>query len=399
MTHVSRPTDDPNIMILTSRKAILDLAPVLQALAERTGQSGAMHWLEYFLDKGVAGSRVPHLVLMLKPEEHQGSSLRADDLQAAAMFFEYRVFGLNTGAYTTGDAAGFNSIIAPVDDRTRVAGLALRALVKRGAQVVLATYEGQKAAQPWEALASFPGLQVASRQRHVERSLKLASTMDATLARMGKHTRFNLRYYRRRLERSMTLTFVPEAAPLLAGTDLQAINAGSLNPVTKGEFTRRVRSATVLPGSFLCGLQGPDGQWLSLIGGWRHRGITVLHWQMNTAGFEKQSIGTVMRNFLLEHEIAAGAGELLIHGGTPHSMHHSFETQPIADLLVRRGGLRASLLCAVAHLFATPGGLLGRNNFFASSLLDKELEWSPGTAARRLELGQALESSDVQSPA
>lgn len=342
---------------------------------------------------------MPFLVLLLQPEECQGSSLCADDLQAAALFFEYRVFGLRTGAYTTGDAVGFNSVIAPVAERTRVAGLALRALLQRGAQVVLATYEGHKAAQPWDALAGLPGLQAASRQRHVGRSLKLGSTMDATLAQMGKHTRYNLRYYRRRLEKSMPLTFVPEAAPLLAGADLQAINASSLNPVKAGEFASRVRSATVLPGSFLCGLQGPDGQWLSLIGGWRHGGITVLHWQLNTAGYEKQSIGTVMRHFLLEHEVACGAQELLIHGGTPHSMHHSFEAQPIADLLVRRKGLHASMLRGVAHLFARPQGWLARNNFFASSLLDKKLEWVPGATARKLELGQILKSPHFESPA
>lgn len=399
MTNQSWTFDEPNIMILTSREAILDLAPVLQALAERTGQPGAMHWLSYFLDKGVAGRRVPYLVLLLGPEEHQGSSLRADGLQAAALFFEYRICGIGTGAYTTGDAVGFNSIIAPQAERTQVAGIALRVLVQRGARIALATYEGHKAAQPWDVLSSLPGVQAASRQRHVERSMKLRPTLEATLAQMGKHTRSNFRYYRRRLEKEMMLTFVPEAAPLLAGTDLQAINSASLNPVSPEEFSRRVRSATELPDSFLCGLQGPDGQWLSLIGGWRQAGLTVLHWQMNTAGYEKHSIGTVMRHFFLEAEVSAGAEELLIHGGTPHSMHHSFETQPIADLMVRRNGLQTALLCGMAHLFATRRGVLRRGNFFASTLLDRGLEWVPGRAGKELALGDSLKTRQYGSPA
>lgn len=403
MVTASRPNSDrnaePNLMILTSREAILNLAPVLQALAERTRQPGAMHWLSYFLDRGVAGRRAPYLVLLLKPEEHQGSSLSANDLEAAALFFEYRVCGVGTGAFTTGDATGFNSVIAPFADRTQVAATALRALMNLGARIVLATYEGHKAAQPWDVLASLPGLQAASRQRQVGRSMKLRSTFEATLAQMGKHTRFNLRYYRRRLEKLMPLTFIPDAATLLDGADLPKINAGALNPVAPAEFLRRVNSATKLQGSFVCGLQGPDGQWLSLIGGWRHAGVTVLHWQMNTAGYEKHSIGTVMRSFFLEREVALGAEELLIHGGTPHSMHHAFEEQPIADLIVRRKGLQTIALRTMAHLFATPRGVLSRGNFFASTLLDKDLEWVPGPTRKQSDLASALKARQFGSPA
>lgn len=377
------PAIDGRIVVLTDTAQILSLTPLLQALAERTGQPGAMHWLNYFLDKAVAGCRVPYLVLVHR-EAQRESTVSAEDLQAAALFFQYRILGVSTGAFTTGDAVGFNSVIAPPAERTRVVGLALGALLQRGAKVALATYEGQKAAQPWEAIGGLTGIQTASRQRFVERSMKLGPTMEATLAQMGKHTRSNLRYYRRRLQQRMSLNFVAHAAPALAGADLAAINAASLNPVPAAEFSRRVGSATSLPGSYLCGLQGPDGNWLSLIGGWRQSGVTVLHWQMNTAGFEKDSIGTVMRSFFLEHEIVRGAKELMIHGGTPHSMAHSFETQPIADLIVRKRGLHSALLFGMAHLFANCRGLLRRPNFFLSTLVDKELEWVPRGSGKKV---------------
>ena len=125
-------------------------------------------------------------------------------------------------------------MIAPFADRTQVAAVALRALVERGARIVMATYEGHKAPQPRDVLASLPGLQAASRQRHVERSMKLQSSFEATLAQMGKHTRSNLRYYRRRLEKLMPLKFIADVGPLLAAVDLQRINGGALNPVAPG---------------------------------------------------------------------------------------------------------------------------------------------------------------------
>ncbi len=388
----SRSVTDPNLMILTSREAILDLAPVLQNLAERTGQPGAMHWLSYFVEKGLAAGRVPHLVLVLRPENHQGSSLCAEDLQGAALFFEYRILGRSTGVYSTGDAGGFDRVIALAADRTRIAAIALRALVQRGAHLVLATYEGYKAAEPADALAGLPGLQAAARQRHVERSMKLGSTMDATLASLGKHTRSNLRYYRRRLEKIMPLTFVPDAVAALAGADLQKMNAASLNPVPSEEFVRRVRGASTLPGSYLCGLRGPDGQWLSLAGGWRGGGQTVLHWQVNAAGFEQYSISTVMRNFLLEAEIAGGAERLMIYGGTQHSMRHAFTQQPVADLIVQRQCWQMVALRCAAHLFAMPNGLLGRSNFLARTLLDENLHWVPGKSNKQVDFVDALKA-------
>ncbi len=375
MLQAYRPHVQPPLLVLDNREAILDLAPLLQSLAERCGQPGAMHWLPYFLDKAAGSRRAPFLVLLLRPEEDQGRSLTADGVEAAALFFEYRLFGLRTGAVATADAVGFNSVIAPSRERTRVAAVAARALVERGASVVLATYEGYKDTQPRGIFADFSGVSLAARQRQVERTLRLKPTLDATLAQMGKSTRFNLRYYRRRLEKIMAIEYVPGAAAALVGADLQAINASALNPVTAAEFGRRVRSASELPGSFLCGLRSLDGRWLSLIGGWRQGSITVLHWQMNAAGLEKHSIGTVMRSFFLESEIGRGAEQLLIYGGTPHTMRHAFEQQPIADLVVRRHGPQAALLCAASRFLATPKGLLGRSNFLASTLQDATLDW------------------------
>ena len=126
---------------------------------------------------------------------------------------------------------------------------------------------------------------------------------------------------------------------------------------------------------FLTGLRGPDGQWLSLAGGWRQDGTTVLHWQMNRAGMEKHSIGTVMRSYLLEDEIARGASRLLIFGGTPHSMRHAFAQEPVSDLILQRQGLRAKVTCAAARWFSRHGSRLGRANFLAELLSNPSLCW------------------------
>ena len=381
MIRASWPTLTENLLVLDRREAILALAPALEALAERCGQSGAMHWLPYFLDEAVTGRRSPYLVLILRPEREPGRSLGVDDLKAAALFFEYRILGLRTGAVATGDAVGFNSVIAPERERTLVAALAARALVERGASIVLATYEGSGEPESKPILAGWSGVLAAGRQRQVGRTLRLLPTLDATLAQMGKSTRFNMRYYRRRLEKQTACAYVADAADMLKGANLQAINAASLNPVKAEEFERRVRSASELPGSFLSGLRDADGQWLSLVGGWRQGKTTVLHWQMNRSGLEKLSIGTAMRTYFLEHEISRGAEKLLIYGGTPHPMRHAFAQDVVADLVVRRKGSQAALLCWGSRFFSS-AGVSGRSNFLASTLQDPQLQWSPaGTPA------------------
>lgn len=366
MLQATYPALNRNLLILESRESILALAPSLEKLAARCGQQGAMHWLPYFLDKAVLGRRMPRLVLFLKPEEDQADSLSADHLEAAALLFEYKVAGLKTGVVATGDAVGFNSVIAPSEQRARVAADAAQAFLARGAAIVLATYESSAAELRPQTLGS-PSTHSSWRKRAVGRMLPLRGSLDATLAQMGKTTRFNLRYYRRRLEKQIGCEYIADAAAMLTEEDMKSLNAGCLNPVPESELERRVAAASRLSGSFLSGLRAADGRWLSLVGGWRQDGTTVLHWQMNARGFEKHSIGTVMRSFLLEHEIARGARSLFIYGGTPHPMRSAFAQDQVADLILERPGARAWTVRVAARVMASRR-VFPRGNFVAEAI-------------------------------
>lgn len=167
MIRASWPTLTKQLLVLDRREAILDLAPLLESLAERCGQAGAMHWLPYFLNDAVTGRRAPYLVLVLRPEQDQARSLCVDDVEAAALFFEYRILGLRTGAVATGDAVGFSSVIAPKQQRTLVAAIAARALVERGASIVLATYDGAAEPEARPMLSGWTGVLSATRKRLV----------------------------------------------------------------------------------------------------------------------------------------------------------------------------------------------------------------------------------------
>jgi hypothetical protein len=155
---------------------------------------------------------------------------------------------------------------------------------------------------------------------------------------------------------------------MLNERELHIVNANCLNPVPFALFKLQYWAACHLPGGFLLGLRGPNDEWIGLIGGWRQDTATVLHWQTNISGYEKASIGTVMRSYFIEHEIARGARTLTFYGGTPHTMQHPFVQDQASDLVLRRNTLRASAMVLLGRGIAAAQSVFGRVNFVAETL-------------------------------
>jgi hypothetical protein len=371
---------EDDLYLVCEREEVLKLAPALQELAQRTGQLGAMHWLPYFFSTGSRISKPPYLVVQLAGRKAPGA-LCAEDIRAAALFFEYRIAGIRTGMFSTDDAVGYRTVIAARHERDRFASRAAQALLNSGAHIVLTNYDRSgDAPRPTVQGKALEGW----RERTVRRILPLGATLEDTLAQFGQATRFNLRYYRRRLAKRVQLEFVEDARPHITTSEFAALNAASLNPLDSAdEVDLRWNCSCELTDSFVVGLRSSDGKWISLIGGWRQETMTVLHWQMNAAGYEQDSIGTVMRSFFLEHEIARGARELLIFGGTAHTINRAFTEDTIVDLLLCRDTFRARVCRTVAQLLSRRISLL-RSNHLVRTLAEVELHSSLQPVAPRL---------------
>ncbi len=363
-----------DVVVVQGRDAVLSYSSRLEELAHRCGQSGAMHWLRYFITGRDARGKRPVLVLFLRRSSHEG--IAADDLQAAVLFMEYRLLGFGTRAFTTDDAAGFRTVIAPERQRSAVAVRAAEVLLRHGAHIVMASHTGVKPTEGHpEPRAEGGDVRWARRERTFQTDLPLQATIDATLSVLGKRTRCNMRYYRRRLEAATGCVLVPDADRHLTEADILALNIGSLNPVPAAECCLRFRSGCDLPGGYVIGLRAADGRWLSLAGGWRQGGTSVLHWQMNMAGYERHSISTAMRLFHIEHELERGTAVLKMYGGTPHSMGHALVTDQVWDLVLQRRSLRTRALRWLAGLFDSPRGITRRTNFLAETLRSGDLQW------------------------
>jgi len=367
----------PNLfhaLVLSGYADVLAQSSLLESLAERCDQAGAMNWLGYFLSASSFKGKRPYLVLMMKSGAHT-SSPRLEDVHAAVLVFEYRVLGMPTGAFSTDDWAGFRTVIAPEPERAAISSMAADALLAHGAQMVLISY-GQPRGTASSLVPVMRGSAMwVSGKRPIAMSLLLEPTVKETLAKLGKSTRFNLGYYRRRLQAAEPCEFVDNAGDLLQQQELEALNRTSLNPVDTDEFHLQYQSACNLPGGFLLGLRNRQGKWLSLIGGWRQNDVTVLHWQMNAAGYEKFSVGTAMRSYFLEREVERGARKLIFYGGTPHSMRNSFEREEVTDLVVRQRSLRSTALLGAVRLLASLRSYVGINSLLVQTVGSYQLDW------------------------
>ena len=363
--------DTAHFFVLRGRAAILRIQPVLVRLSSLCEQTGAMDYLEYFLTGPDNLKKIPYLVLVGKRSNSNLAELRAEDLKGAVLVYEYKVLGMPSRVFTTSDFNGSRAVIALPAERTKISASVGRYLMAHGAQVVMLSYAGEgneKWSECFDGSVGDKKRLWTTQTREVGATIVLEKTPDETLAAMGKHTRRNLRYYRRKAEAELGCKFEGDVKSVLNKAQLIELNAASTHPVSEVVLERRYRTMKELDGLFCVGVKTPDGQWMGLLGGRRHHGVSEIDWQMNRGGLEKYSVGTVIRAYLIEHEIEIGTGRLFFEGGTPHSMRNAFISEKAVDIVVAQRSLFVSLLRRLAH-WSPP------KNFLLQTLVDPALRW------------------------
>jgi hypothetical protein len=328
-----------------------------------------MESLEHLLGAPTMLGKIPHLVLVGLAAGVDGERATAGDVQGAVLLHEYEIAGRGLRVFATHDLTGQRTVFAPAEIRTRVAEAAARALAEQGAWMTLISVEAATEGERRIQLPANGGdrCRVALLVRTVPRDLRVGETLEATLASLGKRTRRNLRYYRRRAEAELGATFVPWVE--MGKEEFLEMNRSSTNPASDADAGWRYDCLGGVTGRMFAGVRAADGQWLSLVGGRRHDGTTEIQWQMNRGGLPRYSLSTVMRAYLLEHEVARGTEKLTFQGGTPHSMRNSLMRSEVLDVLVVRRSLPAWLLLRLARW------VFPQSNLLAKVLRDERLVW------------------------
>lgn len=366
-----RTAHSARFIVLRGRTEVLRLRAVLADLCARCGQVGALDYLEYFLTATENLKKIPHLVLVTSRTDVEAAELRAEDIEGAVLVYEYKVAGFRSTLFAACDYNGSRAVIAPASLRRQVSAAVCRYLMDHGAQVVLLSMEP---GSPESCQTSFEGAMTGDRKhwwgtqrREVGATITLQKTFDATLATMGKHTRRNLRYYRRKAEAELNCSFASDVKNSLTMSQLVELNQSSTHPVLQSTLERRYKTTKSMEGFFCVGLSGDGGEWISLLGGRRHHGVTEVDWQMNRSGLAKYSVGTVIRSYLIEYEITTGTKKLFFEGGTPHTMRHSFLTEEAMDIVViNRSLFRLRNAARWLHL---------EKNFLVQTLMSPTVKW------------------------
>ncbi len=364
----------PVVHVLRGREKVLRLSEKLLEFSELCGQPGSLYDLSYFLSKPGALPRVPHLLLVGAPDlnpELPDLGL----LLGSVLIFEHQLIGLRTKAFATNDRSGRGTLIAKAPDRGRVAALTARTLMERGARLVLMSF---RATEEMESSPIEPELLAfgaqgkymarwAQRERIIPGYLPLRDTVEETLAGVGKRTRRNLRYYRRRAESDLGCVFVPRVES--SREEMLSFSRQCMYPVPLDVVKWRFDSLKELAEPVYMGLKDREGNWLSMLGGRRYLDRSEILWQLNRDGLAHYSLGTVMRSYFIEHEIAHGARRLYTEGGTPHSIRFSFVPEKLTDLAVVRQTVGGKLIQRAAQR------LIQKDNDLSQMLSLPDEEW------------------------
>lgn len=359
-----------NVHLVRGRGPILKMQEVLSDFSECCGQPGAFDDVPYFLSKPGIFTRTPYLLLVSKSATLNMEDIAPDMLLGAVLVYRNTKLGIGLGLYTTNDRSGWATVLAPVEMRAWIASRASLWLLDQGALAVMISYRGglpENGNGFAEDAKDGRKLRWIRREREVMEYLPLASTYDATLARIGQRTRKNLRYYRRLAEAQLGCTFVPNVT--ISKAEFLDYNRECMYAVSAKIAALRYDLLKELASPLLMGIKDGNGRWLSLLGTRRLRNGTEILWQMNREGLPSYSLSIVMRSYCLEHEIEHGVPRLYVAGGTPHPIGRSFLRGKITDLVVLRRSVLGSLLPHLAKYLVT------YDNGLAVALVDQNLEW------------------------
>ena len=274
----------------------------------------------WFATGSVAAQRRPWTVLMWEDEVLLGAVLLREQL----------TFGFATGYLYASDAAADDFIVCHAGGEADVLRSCIDALIDRfPTAVVLLATRADYSHLPWNHCAG-------AAKSSVRYRLELKASWDETLKQFGVRSRRNLRYYPRRL--------MSEGAVFQADLSEQDVRSAALELRTKADFSTTLlhlgetfAAHSRTPGNFAAGLRKADGQWLSLLLGWREHGSTYVFFQMNDITQPQSSISTTIRSLFVQDEFVRGASQILFVSSSSSLMESGcLEDEQFILLLARR---------------------------------------------------------------
>ncbi len=308
--------------------------PKIQQLRHQCGQADDLTTdPHYFIAANTQKNRRVAAVLI-----RQNSAL-----EACVLFYEHCRFGLGLGLFRGGGILGETLAVGPETFHLQYVHLAAHSLLQRWRIHGVSLAVRASADRCIEIMGSRDNYRIFC-GREIRYKLPLESTYQAMLASLGPRTRRSLAGKRQQLVARAHVVFEPALEPPQALDAMLSLQPRSLPNRITGFYQARYHLLRDQQSFFCMGLRLPDGEWLSVLSGWRLNGVTYVDLQMNDRLRRKDSISAVMRAFMLEHEIAARQQLINFVGGTSLLLRrYCRPIEPSTEIFIWRPCLRASL--------------------------------------------------------
>jgi hypothetical protein len=320
--------------LLIGNRELRSCLPEIHALRRRCGQEDDLTTEpEYFIAANTLANRRCAAVLIRREQE----------LEACVLFYEHTRLGVGLGLFRGGDYIGESLVAGSEAYRVHYVHLATEALLKewRIHGVSLSFKAAPDACL--EIMGPASNFRRFSKSM-VQHQLPLESTYEGMLARLGPRTRRSLAGKRQQLEKSANVQFSSALDPDQSLEGMLALETKSMPQRISKFFHARYRLLRANSDFFFMGLRLPDGQWLSLLAGWRRNGVTYVDLQMNHMDYKKESLSAVMRAFMLEHEIGGKQKLMNFVGGSSLLLRRYCQPiEPCTDIFIWKPCLRARI--------------------------------------------------------
>ncbi len=297
--------------LLRSRESVAALrGAVARLIADVLPQPDASLTPDYFL-AGLEPNEKPQVVACFESGNLVGV------LYAAELY----VIGVRTGFIFGGDQMGRGLVLAAPDQEQTIFAAACAFLLDNGQHAMRLNWTPQlPIADENIRLPQHSARMQRKLDVHPEGDwLRLEPTYEKFLARMGPHTRRNLRYYRRKVE-GIGFTYSGALAPGEISDALESLNQVADYPISQARINRDRRFFEAFGTPVIAGLRDSRGHFISLVTGFTSGEHLHILTQLNGEGEElrKLSLSLVLRGYLIEEFIQRGFTAVhFIHGSSP----------------------------------------------------------------------------------
>ena len=331
---ISYRDGDSRVEILVGERRITAFQPTLDALRARMGYRDDMTTSPQRLLLWAAISAELPVVVTLQ---------RSGEFYGIVLMTIRRWRGIPIGFAHAGNLAGQGGVVAAPADRRAALEMAARTLLRTYlVHTVLVSVLQTHPALP-DIRSAAIGIHGQWHFREIRIRLSLAGGLPAVFNALSYKMRRNVRYYRKRADEELGLQLVSDMTTCQRRSAVMALHGGGPYPVDTKKAEKIDVALQKIPGCFAMGLQDRAGNWISYITGWRAAGATYVDWQLNSGGHANASISTVMRAYLLEHEVDIGSDAIIFVGLTNPFWARACEVQTCADLAATRGGLLGAM--------------------------------------------------------